>query len=492
MGRRNSGYANMTLWDRIDFWFRPAAYLGRNPLTLAGAVLTTSSAITLIAFWLFDIAIGGTIHPYVGVIFFLVLPGIFLVGLVLMPLGAWLHRARLVRAGQLPATYPQVDFSVPDLRRALGWVAGLTLANVIIFSVGSYRGVQYMDSVKFCGQTCHTVMQPEFTAYQNSPHQRVECVECHIGPGAPWFLRSKLSGVRQVFAVAFRTYDRPIPVPVQNLRPARETCEQCHWPQLFTGDKLVVIRKFTEDEKNTELTTVLMLKIGGHTWNGAVGIHGRHLDPNSPIQYVSTDKQRQTIAQVSYVDNTGKRIVFTQSDPKPTAAQLASGEHRTMDCMDCHNRPTHTFQLPDRAMDQAMAQGRISPELPFIKKQAVALLKASYPDRETATRQIATGLEEFYRKWYPDIYRDKHDVLETSISQVQAVYLRNVFPAMNVNWGTYPNNIGHTDFPGCFRCHDGSHTSASGRSVPNDCDTCHTMLAMEEQNPKVLANFGIK
>jgi hypothetical protein len=195
---------------------------------------------------------------------------------------------------------------------------------------------------------------------------------------------------------------------------------------------------------------------------------------------------------VSYVDNTGKRIVFTQSDPKPTPAQLASGEHRTMDCMDCHNRPTHTFQLPDRAMDQAMAQGRISPELPFIKKQAVALLKASYPDRETATRQIATGLEEFYRKWYPDIYRDKHDVLETSISQVQAVYLRNVFPAMNVNWGTYPNNIGHTDFPGCFRCHDGSHTSASGRSVPNDCDTCHTMLAMEEQNPKVLANFGIK
>ena len=481
----------MSFRERIRQWFRLGAYLGRNPLTLAGAVLTTSSAITLIAFWLFDIAVGGTIHPYVGVIFFLVLPGVFLLGLILMPIGAWLHRSALQRGGRLPATYPQVDFSMPDLRRALGWVAGLTVANIIIFSVGAYRGVEYMDSVRFCGQTCHVVMQPEFTAYQNSPHQRVQCVGCHIGPGASWFVRSKLAGVRQVYAVTFHTYDRPIPVPVENLRPARETCEQCHWPEVFTGDKLVVIRKFTEDEKNTELTTVLMLKIGGHTFDGAVGIHGRHLDPGRPIEYVAIDKARQNIAQVSFVDADGKRVAFTQTDPKPTATQLA-GEERTMDCMDCHNRPTHTFELPDRSIDQAMAQGRISPELPYIRKQAVALLKAGYPDRETASRQIQAGLEDFYRKTYPDLYRQKHELIETSISQVQAVYLRNVFPAMNVNWGTYPNNIGHTDFPGCFRCHDGSHTSADGRSIPNDCDTCHTMLAMEEQNPKVLADLGIK
>jgi NapC/NirT cytochrome c family, N-terminal region/Cytochrome c7 and related cytochrome c len=478
----------MSFRIRIGSWFRPAAYLGRNPLTLAGAVLTTSSAITLIVFWLFDIAIGGTIHPYVGVIFFLVLPGIFLLGLVLMPLGALLRRSALARTGQLPVTYPQVNFSLPELRRALGWVAGLTVANVIIFSVGTYRGVEYMDSVKFCGQTCHIVMQPEFTAYQNSPHQRVECVQCHIGPGAPWFVRSKLSGVRQVFAVTFHTYERPIPVPVQNLRPARETCEQCHWPEVFTGDKLVIIRKFSEDEKNTELTTVLMLKIGGHTWSGAVGIHGRHLDPIRPIEYVAIDKSRQN----SFSDGSGRRVVFTQTDPKPTAGQLAAGEHRTMDCMDCHNRPTHTFQLPDRAVDQAMAQGRISPQLPYIRKQAVALLKASYPDRDAASRQIRSGLEDFYRESYPDLYRNKHELVEASISQVQAIYSRNVFPAMNVSWGTYPNNIGHTDFPGCFRCHDGSHTTADGRSVPNDCDTCHTMLAMEEQNPKVLADLGIK
>ncbi|MFZ3200976.1 MAG: NapC/NirT family cytochrome c [Candidatus Acidiferrales bacterium] len=461
-------------------------------MALAGAVLTTSSAITLIGFWLFDIVVGGTIHPYVGLIFFLVLPGIFVIGLLLMPIGALWRQLALARSGQLPLEYPKVDLSRPEVRHLLGWIAGLTVANVIILSTASYRGVEYMDSARFCGATCHTVMQPEFTAYENSPHQRVACVQCHIGPGASWFVRSKLSGLRQVYAVTFHTYDRPIPSPVQQLRPARQTCEQCHWPQMFTGNKLVVIRKFSEDEKNSELTTVLLLKIGGHTWSGAVGIHGIHLDTNSPVEYVSTDRQRQNIVQVVRADETGKQVVYTSTDANPTPAQLAAGEHRTMDCIDCHNRPTHIFQMPDRALDDAMAQGRVSPDLPFIKKQALALLQASYPDRDTATRQIAAGLDDFYRKSYPDVYRDQHALLETSIGQVQAIYLRNVFPAMNVTWGTYPNNLGHMDFPGCFRCHDGSHTSADGRTIPNDCDTCHTMLAVEEQNPKVLAGLGVK
>jgi nitrate/TMAO reductase-like tetraheme cytochrome c subunit len=483
----------MSSLERVKLWLRPAAYLGRNALSLAGAVLTTSSAITLIVFWLFDIVVGGGLHPYTGVIFFLVLPGIFVLGLVLMPVGVLLHRYGLRKAGQLPAIYPQVDLSVPTIRHAMGWVAGLTAANIIIFSVGAYRGVQYMDSVRFCGQTCHTVMQPEFTAYQGSPHARVECIQCHIGPGAPWFVRSKLSGLYQVYAVTFHTYDRPIPVPVENLRPSRETCEQCHWPEMFDGDKLVVIRSFEEDEKNTELTTALMLKIGGHTWDGEVGIHGRHLDPKRPIEYVAIDKHRQVMGQVSYVDDkTGKRVVFTQADPKPTAEQLSAGEHRTMDCIDCHNRPTHTFQLPGRALDEAMERGHVSPELPFIKKQALAALKAKYPDRDTAKRDIAATLEAFYQKSYPDIYNKQRALLETSIGGVQAIYLSNIFPAMNITWGTYPDNLGHTDFPGCFRCHDGSHTSADGKTIPNDCDTCHTVLAMQEQNPKVLADLGIK
>jgi hypothetical protein len=371
-------------------------------------------------------------------------------------------------------------------------VAGLTIANLVIFGIASYRGVEYMDSARFCGQTCHTVMQPEFTAYQQSPHQRVSCVQCHIGPGAGWFVRSKVSGVRQIVAVAFHTYERPIPTPVEQLRPARETCEQCHWPQRFTGDKFIVRTKYSDDEKNTALITVLLLKVGGRTFQGSVGIHGMHLNDHSRVQYISTDRQRQLIPEVDYLDDSGKTVQFVSTDLKAAPRELAVGEHRTMDCVDCHNRPTHVFQLPDRAVDEAMSEGRISPELPFIKKTAVRVLNVGYPDRDTASSRIETSLQDWYRTSYPSVYRDKRALVNQAASQVQAIYLRNVFPAMKITWGTYPNNLGHTDSLGCFRCHDGSHKSSDGRVIPNDCDTCHQLLAIDEANPKVLTDLGMK
>jgi len=349
-----------------------------------------------------------------------------------------------------------------------------------------------MDSVQFCGLTCHTVMAPEYTAYQNSPHQRVGCVLCHIGPGAPWFVRSKLSGVRQVFAVTFHTFSRPIPSPLRNLRPARETCEQCHWPQMFTGDKFLVRTKYSEDEKNTPLTTLLVLKVGGHTWEGSLGIHGRHLDTTERVSYISIDGQRQVIPRVTYIDDSGKAVEFVSSEVRATLEQLARGERRVMDCMDCHNRPTHAFQIPERAVDQAMSEGRISPRLPFIKKKAAEILRAEYPDRRTATERIASALTEFYRASHPDAYRNHRALVETAVQQVQTIYLRNVFPEMKVTWGIYPNNIGHEDFLGCFRCHDGNHTSADGRTITNECTACHRILAMEEANPKLLNELGFK
>jgi NapC/NirT cytochrome c family, N-terminal region len=482
----------MSLSTRIPLWFRPAAYLGSNPVTLTGAVLTTSSALIFLGFWALELIGGIEIHPYAGIFFFLILPALFVLGLVLMPVGALWRRYRLLKTGQLPEIYPRIDLSQPMFRHAVGWVAVLTVVNAVIFGAASYRGVNYMDSVKFCGQTCHTVMQPEYVAYRNSPHQRVACVQCHIGPGAGWFVRSKLSGVRQVFAVTFHTYDRPIAVPVENLRPARETCEQCHWPQMFEGDKVVVRTSYSDDEKNTPLTTVLVLKLGGGSGSKSPGIHGRHLDTKFPIEYISTDRARQVIPEVTFADASGKRIEFISTDTKPTPEQLAAGEHRTMDCVDCHNRPSHTFQLPGRAVDQALSRGQISTDLPFIKKKAVEVLQADYPDRDTAAKRIAASLYDFYRTSYPDVYGQKRSEVDAAVSQVQAIYLSNVFPAMKITWGTYPNNLGHQDFPGCFRCHDGSHTSADGRTIPNDCNTCHTLLAVDEQNPKILSDLGMK
>jgi len=317
----------------------------------------------------------------------------------------------------------------------------------------------------------------------------VECVQCHIGPGAGWFARSKLSGLRQVYAVTFHTYDRPIPSPVEQLRPARETCEQCHWPQDFDGDKLVVRTKYKDDEKNTPQITVLVMKIGGHTFQGSVGIHGRHLETQSRIQYLATDRQRQTIPEVTYLDDSGKTVKFASSDWKPNNPSAPAGERRTMDCIDCHNRPSHTFQMPGPAVDQALNEGAISRDLPFIKKKAVEVLTANYSGRDTASRQIASVLSDFYRASYPDVYQQKRRDVDEAISQVQAIYARNVFPDMKVTWGTYPNNLGHDDFPGCFRCHDGNHASADGRMITNDCNACHTLLAVDEEHPKILADM---
>jgi len=478
--------------ERIRQWLPPIYFLGQNPVTLTGAVITTSAALTTIAFWFYDFFLPGPPHPYVGLLVYLTLPGIFLFGLLLIPLGIWIRRRKLHGTGALPDTFPAIDLRLPVVRRTVEWVGFATVLNLLILGTASYRGVEYMDTTSFCGTTCHTVMAPEYTAYQNSPHAHVECVECHIGPGAGWFVRSKLSGLRQVAAVTFHTYSRPIPSPVKYLRPARETCEQCHWPQRFTGDKFVVNTSYKDDEKNTPQTDVFLLKVGGRTWQGSMGIHGRHLADSARIRYVATDPERQTIPVVYYTDEKGKTTEFISTDAKPTQKQIDAGEHRVMDCVDCHNRPTHAFDLPENAMDKAMSSGRISPELPYIKKKAVEVLKVDYPARDVAKRSIVAELDKFYRTNYPDIYQTRRALVQQAADEVAAIYLRNVFPEMRVTWGTHPNNLGHNDSPGCFRCHDGSHTSADGQTITNDCSACHEFLATAEEHPKVLTDLGLK
>jgi hypothetical protein len=476
--------------EQFGGWIRPLFFLGHNIITLAGAVITTSSGVTLLAFWIIEGLKSGPVQPYAGIVFFLILPGIFVFGLLLMPLGVFIRRRKLRKAGTLPSIYPRIDFHDPVLRKGAALVGLATGLNILIFGTASYKGVEHMDSVEFCGQSCHTVMGPVFAAYQDSPHSRVACVECHIGPGASWFVKSKLSGARQLYAVAFRTYSRPIPTPVKALRPARETCEQCHWPQKFAGDKLIVRTKYEADKANTPKTTVLVMKIGGHTAQGNVGIHGRHLDTVERITYLATDDRRQVIPVVNYLDDDGKTVNFNSGDVKPTPEQLKGGERRKMDCVDCHNSPTHAFQLPERAVDQAISDRRISQQLPYIKKKAVELLRSEYPDRETATHNIASGITEYYRNSYPEVFREHRAQIESAVLQVQKIYLRNVFPEMNVTWGTYVNNIGHEDFLGCFRCHDGNHATADGRTITQDCNACHSILAMEETNPAILTQLG--
>ena len=416
-----------------------------------------------------------------GVLFFLVLPLLFFSGLALIPIGIALRRRREARRGVLPGEFPPLDWRNLEFRRLVIFIAVATLANVIIGSHYTYAAVQYMDSVSFCGQACHTVMKPQFTAYQDSPHFRVGCVGCHIGEGASWFVKSKLSGVEQVFAVMFNTYPRPIPTPVHDLRPARETCETCHWPQKFGGYRLRIIPKFAEDEANTATKTVLLMRIGGGT--GAAGIHGTHLGPGVVIEYAS-DRSRQNIPWVRYGDSDGRSTEFAIKEWQPE--QLGKLERRVMDCVDCHNRPTHTFDLPEPALDKALAAGRISSSLPMIRKEGARILKGV----EVAAG-IPAAVERVYREQYPAVYQEREKEIKQAAQALVDIFNRNVFPEMKVTWGSYPNNIGHTYFPGCFRCHDGSHASASGKTISQDCNSCHQLLAMEEAAPKIITELGI-
>jgi hypothetical protein len=479
----NHQEARGKLREDVARFVRPAFYLSQNLISRVGVVLTTTAGITLVIAFA-SLVLGYRPNPYAGILVYLILPPIFVVGLVLIPIGIYRDYRRQRRLGTLPTTYPTVDFSHRGVRSTAMFVGVMTALNVPIFAIASYSGTVYMESTQFCGQTCHQVMQPEFTAYQRSPHARVPCVECHIGAGAPWFVRSKISGSYQVLAVTFNLYPRPIPTPIHNLRPARETCEQCHWPERFSGDKLVIKTKFADDEKNSVAKTVLLVHIGGRSLDRKlVGIHGRHL---GLVTYLAADSKRQEIPWVSYRNEDGTVTEFASTETPPKADLLAYGARRTMDCMDCHNRPTHTFDMPESAVNREMAAGRISSSLPFIHKVAIDLLKKGYTSRSAAQTEMPEALREYYRKNYFAIYDSQRAQIEDAAKALLYIYDGNIFPEMNIAWGSYPNNLGHNDFPGCFRCHDGNHKSKGGGEITQDCNACHSLLAMDEPDPKIL------
>lgn len=460
----------------------PVVYLSNNWISLLGVVVVTTATI----FWLFLLPFtlrGEFTHPYIGILVFLLLPAAFILGLVLIPVGIALRRRREHRIGAIPESFPPINWQNLEFRRLVLFVGVTTFLNLVITSQFAYGAVNYMDTTTFCGQTCHKVMNPEYVGHANSPHARVDCVACHIGPGASWFVRSKLSGTGQVFYTLFNTYPRPIPVPVQNLRPARETCEVCHWPQRYAFDKLVVIPEYASDMANTATETVLLMKIGGG--NPHAGIHGAHVGTNIHIRYAASDPARETIPWVEYTDAAGKSTVYTVAGQKPTQPT------REMDCIDCHNRPSHPFQPADRALNEAMNAGSIPSSLPFIKKEALDVVQRSYGSREEAARRIPAAIDAFYRQNYADVYQKNPDQVHRAAQGVLRVYDNNVFPNMRVTWGTYPNNIGHMDSPGCFRCHDGNHVASNANAITQDCNACHNVLAVQEPMPKIMTDLGI-
>lgn len=478
----------MPLFQKFrEHWVRPALFFGNNPISLAGGAITTASGVTMIGYWMVEMFGRSNENPYLGIIFFLLLPFLFIAGLVLIPIGVFLRRRLLQKAGQIPAEFPRIDLNDRIFRHGIDIVLVATIVNLLVVATASYRGAAYMDSPQFCGQSCH-VMHPEYTAYKISAHSHVACVECHIGSGAQAYFSAKVNGTKQLIEVSLNRYPTPIPSPVTSLRPARVICEGCHTPARFVGEKLLVKSSFADDEQNTETQTVLVLHLGGEdSLSHLTGIHGVHL---GHIEYIATDSTRTTIPWVERQNSDGSMTVFTSSALKGAEPK---GERRVMDCIDCHNRAAHTFVTPEDAINRAMADGAISPTLPFVHKEGLALLKATYSSQEEASAQIPAQLESFYRSSYPDVLSGKAAQLKAAGDELVLLYNQNVFPYMKVTWGTHPNHIGHMDYPGCFRCHDGDHSTKDGATaITQDCAACHNLLAVDEAKPKVLGDLGIQ
>ena len=451
----------------------------RNWVSMTGLLLATASFFAFVLLFFIDVfAHHG--NPYMGILAYIVAPAFLVFGLLLTVVGAWLLRRQTRKAQSGPPKF-MIDLSRPRDRKTLvAFVAG-GLMFLLATALGSYNTYHYTESVNFCGTTCHTPMNPEYTAYLNSAHARVACAECHVGPGATWYVKSKLNGVHQLYCTTTDKFQRPIKTPVKNLRPAQETCEQCHWPQRFIGNLDRTYTHFLADETNTPFTVRLLLKVGGAdpAHGPAGGIHW-HMNEANKVEYIASDDQRQVIP---WVRTTSRDGVVTEYRSKKFTDDPAKHTIRRMDCMDCHNRPALDFRSPNDSVDLAMSTGNIDPALPWATSNVVAVLTQTYATEAEAEAKIAEDLA----KRYP-----KYAKVAGLVAATQDIYRHNFFPEMKVAWNVYPNNIGHKNWAGCFRCHDGDHKTADGKKqiAASDCNSCHTIVAqgagaqLEKLNPK--------
>lgn len=469
---------------------RRLPHIAYNLTSLVGAVLALIALGLILMLYILE-TFSKASHPYMGLITFMVLPVFVVFGLLLVVWGMVRARRRF-HAGTPEPPLPHIDFNNPKHRNmaVLFSFGGVMFA--VLSAFGSYQAYEYTDSVQFCGLVCHKVMEPEYTAYHGSPHARVRCVECHIGSGASSFVRSKISGTYQIYSVLFHKYSRPIATPVHNLRPAKETCEQCHWPRHFYSAKLLSRNYYLSNPQNTPSHLDLLMKIGGgDPSNWQAGIHA-HMYLDNKVSYIATDRERNNIPYVELTNADGSKTVFRSSDNPATDAELAKGEHRTVDCIDCHNRPTHVFRHPAQSVNQAMGAGDISPTLPDIKRVSVEALEGKYTTKDAADAAIAKSVTDFYSTTYPKIAANRQTDIKQAVAQVQDIYNKNYFPSMNVSWKGFPDHIGHIYSDGCFRCHDGKHVSSDGRVITKSCTACHTLLSQSVgSGPKKISLTGI-
>ena len=463
----------------------------RNYISFVGAAIVIASITSNLLLFFHEIT-SRVENAYIGILTYVIVPSIMIFGICVVATGMILERRRRRRTSpENVLAYPRLDFNDTYTRRSFIAILVLTFFFISASAFGSYRAFEYTESVTFCGEACHSVMKPEFISYQAGSHARVRCVDCHVGSGAGWYARSKLSGAYQVYSVAFEKYSRPITTPVHNLRPAPETCEQCHWPEKFFGAQLKVFNRYGTDENNTLRQSRMLINVGGGspTAGRVTGIHW-HMNIANEVTYISTDDQRQVIPWVSIKDKDGNVTEYYDRNRPLSTEQIAAASKRKMDCVDCHNRPAHVYVPPDIAVDQSFESGKLDPSIPYLKHKAVEALTGSYETTPQALKAIDENLNGYYSASYKDLYLHKNTEIKSAIAEIQRIFQNYFFPEMKTDWKTHPNNLGHLNTAGCFRCHAGDHVSKTGKVITNDCNICHTVIYDSAGPPEKNAQTG--
>jgi len=450
-----------------------------NVITYLGVSITISILVLEVLLFAYILFFTKTTHVYTGVLTYLILPCFLILGLILIPLGAlWKRKAMHKSGGEVIPPRLMIDLAIAHHRNALFiFIIGTTIF-LFLSSIISYKAFHFTESVQFCGMTCHQVMKPEYTTYLQSPHAKVKCVDCHIGAGADWYVRAKISGVRQVFATLKNTYHRPIETPVHNLRPAKDTCQHCHWPEKFYSS-FELIKKYypSEEEDYPNWYLRMLIKIGGNN-KDRPGVH-THMYLNNEISYVA-DESRQKMHWVKTVNKDGQARIFTSPDSPYKDVEPPAELIRKMDCIDCHNRPTHQYKAPNELVNEALDAGKMHADLPSIKYNAMAVLSKEYASQDEAELFIRSEIIKIYQKEFSEEYDKYEQKVSESIEEIVRIYRNYFFPNMKARWDKFPNNVGHLISPGCFRCHDGEHSTKEGGVITKDCKVCHTII---EQGP---------
>jgi nitrate/TMAO reductase-like tetraheme cytochrome c subunit len=460
----------------------------RNWITIIGALIASINLLMIVLLFLIS-TIFNKNDTNLGLFIYIILPGFLLLGLIMIPAGMIISRKKIIASAKNEIKLlPTVDLNNSKHRKAFIIFTIATLIILFLSTYGSFEAYHLTESVEFCGTLCHKVMEPEYTAYQNSPHANVACVDCHVGSGASWYVKSKLSGLHQVYAVITKTYPSPIETPLHDLRPARETCEKCHWPQKFYTRKLQTNKYYLADSLNSEWDIILQMKIGPEYSDLGFkeGIHW-HINPDIDIEYISENDKRELITYVKYTNKaTGEVTIYRNPDIEISDSMIAASKARTMDCIDCHNRPSHNYSSPPVYFDKAMLTNEVSQEIPFIKRTSMGILRNTFTNKDTALMQIREGIINFYKSAFSDYFKNNNTKIDESVTALQKAYSQNTFPGMKVSYDVFPDHIGHLEVEGCFRCHNDTFTSENGRKIRRDCNLCHTIIG---QGKKDLMQF---